>query len=148
MSKPNKQSQLPNDSIIKTNMPIIDFSDSFMIRTTINNSIDEIYTKLFTLPKWIQFMLKARYYLFVKPFGLSTGRKTIPIIFKNEKEIVIGEDDKHLYFRISILKYDTIIGTEIYLTTVVKFNNQWGRLYFAFIKLFHKLVCKSMLKSI
>jgi hypothetical protein len=60
----------------------------------------------------------------------------------------MGDDDKHLYYRISILKRNTEKRFEVYLTTIVKFKNNWGKIYFAFIKPFHKMVVKSMLKKL
>jgi hypothetical protein len=55
----------------------------------------------------------------------------------------MGEDDKHLNFRASIL-HDKAEGT-IYLTTLVHFNNVWGRLYFLPVKPFHKIIMKTLL---
>ena len=34
------------------------------------------------------------------------------------------------------------------ITTVVKFNNRLGRLYFFFIRPFHKVIIRSMLKRV
>ncbi|THB69041.1 MAG: DUF2867 domain-containing protein, partial [Desulfovibrio sp.] len=39
-------------------------------------------------------------------------------------------------------------GTEIYLNTVVRFNNIWGKIYFIPVKIGHKLVVKSVLQRL
>jgi len=127
-------------------MDRIDYFDSYFIKKESNCSIDEITSKILALPDWIKILLKIRHYLVVKPFGLNSGKQEVPILYRNEKEIVIGENDKHLYYRVSVYKKQD--KSEIYLTTTVKFNNNWGKVYFAFIRPFHKLVVKSMLKKI
>jgi len=35
----------------------------------------------------------------------------------------------------------------VYLTTIVKFHNIWGKLYFAPVKPFHKLIIKTLLEN-
>ncbi len=127
-------------------MDRIDYFDSYFIKKESNCSIDEITSKILALPDWIKILLKIRHYLVVKPFGLNSGKQEVPILYRNEKEIVIGENDKHLYYRVSVYKKQD--KSEIYLTTTVKFNNNWGKVYFAFIRPFNKLVVKSMLKKI
>lgn len=68
---------------------------------------------------------------------------------KNEKEVIIGEDDKHLNFRVSLLLHDpNALKKELIITTIVQFNNRFGRIYFALIKPFHTAVVRSMVKGI
>ena len=70
---------------------------------------------------------------------------------KSENEVILGEDDKHLNFRISLLKEDNLDkegSKKIVISTTVKFNNWFGRLYFLPVKPFHKLVVPIMLKGI
>jgi hypothetical protein len=85
-----------------------------------------------------------------KPFGLKTAKKTkqdkiFPIIAQNENEIVMGIDDNHLNFRVSVL-----IDREksyIYTTTIVHYNNGWGKVYFLPVKPFHKIIVCSLMKN-
>jgi hypothetical protein len=142
-----KNNEFPENTLINNDMDTIDFFDSYSIKKASDYSVNEITTKIFTLPNWIKMLLKIRHYLIVKPFKLSSGKQEVPILYKNDNEIVIGENDKHLYYRVSVYK-KTGQNSEIYLTTNVKFNNMLGRVYFAFVKPFHKLVVKSMLKKI
>lgn len=139
--------EFPQNSLINKDMDKIDYFDSYSIRKETNYSVNEITTKILSLPNWIKILLQIRLYLIVKPFGLSSGKQEVPILYENENEIVIGENDKHLYYRVSIYKKSGQ-HPEIYLTTNVMFNSNWGKVYFAFIKPFHKLVVKSMLKKI
>ncbi|MEW5956911.1 MAG: DUF2867 domain-containing protein [Chloroflexota bacterium] len=160
MAKIHKISNLPVNTLITKDMASVDYYDSYMVKKKTDDSIDEITRKILTLPSWIKIALRIRYFLIVKPFGLTTGRfdettkrsevnsEPVPVIEKNKNEIVMGSDDKHLYYRISVMKKEIEQGSEIYLNTVVRFNNIWGRLYFLPVKLGHKLVVKSLLKRL
>jgi len=57
-------------------------------------------------------------------------------------EAILGEDDKHLDFRISVQRR----SGDIVVTKVVHCHNLLGRLYLALITPFHRLVVKSMLR--
>jgi hypothetical protein len=167
MTKLHKLNKYPKNTLITKDLESIDYFDSYMIVKETDDSIDKITERILTLPYWVKTLLNIRYILIVKPFGLQTGMKKqehlvkvqdehlyqnnfgeVSIIDKNENEIVMGDDDKHLYYRVSILKRNTEKRFEIYLTTIVKFKNNWGKVYFAFIKPFHKMVVKSMLRKL
>lgn len=66
-----------------------------------------------------------------------------------EIEIILGEDDRHLNFRISILVRERAddLSLEITATTVVQCNNTLGRMYLAIIKPFHRAVMMSNLSN-
>ncbi len=70
---------------------------------------------------------------------------------KTDNEVVLGEDDKHLNFRVSLLlnkhKID-LTKKEIIISTTVEFNNWFGRLYFLPVRPFHKIIVPTMLKGI
>ena len=160
MAKIYKIKELPKETLITKNMASVDYYDSYMIKKKTEDSIDNITTRILTLPGWIKFALRIRYYLIVRPFGLSTGRfdnktenleknsEPVPIIEKNENEIVMGSDDRHLYYRISVMKKNIEQETEIYLNTIVRFNNIWGKFYFLPVRLGHPLVVKSLLSRL
>jgi hypothetical protein len=63
---------------------------------------------------------------------------------RNGNEIVMEEDDKHLTFGTSVLIDRE--QSEIYLTTVVKYHNWGGRLYFIPVKPVHRMLVKSQIK--
>jgi len=159
VAKVHKAAGLPEGTLITKGLDKVDYVDVYAVETKAGRSIEEIADRIFALPAWIKLALRLRHYLIAKPFGLKTGRfdtsgandektRTVPIIDKNENEIVMGSDDKHLYFRLSVLKQEAGERADVYLSTVVKFNNMWGRVYFAFIKLGHKLVVRSVLKRV
>ncbi|MGU3467286.1 DUF2867 domain-containing protein [Methylobacterium sp. C33D] len=70
-----------------------------------------------------------------------------PVRSRSEREIVLGEDDRHLDFRLSLLLSRRPDGQEeLVATTVVRCRNQLGRAYLALIRPGHALVVRSGLK--
>ncbi|MGD9209409.1 MAG: DUF2867 domain-containing protein [Desulfobacteraceae bacterium] len=158
---------LPAHSNISKNVrDNIHYIDSFKvkIKNKENYSIDFLTAKFFnSSPIWAKYLLGLRNYL-VKVFGLKTdsipnrmaidksirydpGDRAVcfQVIDRSDSEIVMAEDDKHLYFRFSILirkNRDSDLST-IFFTTIVQFHNIWGRIYFMPVKPFHKLIIKN-----
>jgi len=141
-----------------------DYVDSF--KGQINNPSVDVYKVLEAFfkstPKWIDTLFKIRNKL-VSVFGLKNDIVDIDEIpsplkvgdkvgfFKiyevNENEVILGEDDVHLDFRVSIhLEKDK--NNLLSIKTLVKFKNIFGKLYFVLIKPFHIIIVQSMLKNI
>jgi len=72
-----------------------------------------------------------------------------------EKEVVLGLDDKHLDFRASLLLDQNLDENKILkndhrsltISTKVKYNNLFGKIYFMPVKPFHRKIVPSMLKE-
>ncbi len=169
MKKVQKINNIPDKSIIQSNFNgAINYSDSFCIKisNSKNYSIDYLTALLFTsIPRWVQLLLKLRDIL-VKPFGLATGmfpeQETLnsslkykigdraiffTVVDRSSSEIVMAEDDRHLYFKTSLYIEKSIKdhSDTAYLTTLVQFHNFFGRLYFAPVKPFHKIIMRRLL---
>ena len=70
-----------------------------------------------------------------------------PILSANERELVLGEDDRHLDFRISLLVEHQPDDADLLIaTTVVRCHNALGRIYLKIIAPFHHLVVWSTLR--
>lgn len=92
----------------------------------------------------------------VAPFGLKTSISfsdrglgkigMFPIISSTGAEVVVGGDDKHLDFRIWISIQPSLKGSEVTISTLVKINNFFGRVYLFIIMPFHKLLTRSLLE--
>jgi len=66
-----------------------------------------------------------------------------PILNRTDNELIFGEDDTHLTFRLSLLRQpDRLIAT-----TVVHCKNRTGRIYLTVIRPFHHLVVFTKLKN-
>jgi uncharacterized protein DUF2867 len=65
-----------------------------------------------------------------------------------ENELILGEDDKHLDFRVSVLlrPRDAGPGREIVATTVAHAHNLLGRSYLAVVGPFHCMIMRSNLR--
>lgn len=121
-------------------------------------------------PDWIGKLFSFRNTL-VKHLGLKTPKNTMnrqeqlerfkcevgerlglfKVYHRDESEVVIGEDDKHLNFRVSLYlktSEDNAHEKTLTISTVVKFHSWLGRLYFFPVKPFHKLIVPTMLKGI
>lgn len=61
-----------------------------------------------------------------------------PIYFLGESEVVAGRDNKHLDFRLSVLKHNTGQTTFATVSTVCRVHNGFGRLYLRVIAPLHK----------
>ena len=106
-------------------------------------------------PGWAQSLMTVRDAI-VQPFGIKTatqlassegGRIGIFRIYAvTDDEIIVGEDDSHLDFRLSLLR-DRQAGPHgnITLASVVHCHNKVGRAYIALIKPFHKLIVQRSL---
>ncbi len=112
--------------------------------------------------RWVIQLMKVRDVL-VSGFGLKTsdqsarakpdGKARRVGIFRiyntNAHEIVLGEDDRHLDFRLSVLctAPPSPLGQHrLTLSTVVHCHNRLGRLYILVIAPFHRAVVKSFLR--
>ena len=107
-------------------------------------------------PAWISKLMGVRDTL-VAWLGLKTGKhlKTLEhaaraervgifkIYSRSDTEIVVGEDDKHLDFRVSVLRSS---GPTLTVSTVVHCHNLLGRVYLVVIAPFHRMVVKASLR--
>lgn len=108
---------------------------------------------------WISTALAVRD-LAVRPFGVLTsgemrsrlerdGRDRVdffPVLSRSSREIVLGEDDRHLDFRLSLLLDTRDDGrVDLIATSVVRCHNLFGRAYLAAIHLGHVFVVRSAL---
>lgn len=166
--------ETPYLSVLNNENEVYSYIDSFKsVFIDKNNDID--IQQVFILfsssdSKWVNALMRIRNAI-VKPFGLKTsdsiedrqlklnnlqpevGKRIgiFKIFDKTENEIILGEDDSHLNFRVSLLLSplsDRENEKELSVTTVVKFNNLLGKLYFIPVKPFHKVIVKRMTANI
>lgn len=167
-----RKSALPPTSILaKDHYHYVDSFEGDLMAYPQNLSITEIGKAFFSSgPKWIEQLFALRNNL-VKRLGLKTpaditdkqaqlaqfngevGERLglFEVFYRDEKEMVLGEDDKHLNFRVSLFLDDagtTSLQKRLTITTTVQFHNRWGKLYFLPVKPFHRLIVPTMLKNI
>ena len=64
----------------------------------------------------------------------------------NDSEVILGDDDWHLDFRVSICLNDKELQ-EVVLTTAVNYKNWFGRLYFMPVSFVHRLMVVFLLRN-
>ena len=111
---------------------------------------------VFRLPAWVKGLLQLRN-LLVKPLGLKTGPAEseartdgLPfrMLYRTGAEIVMGETDRHLDFRVSVLiRRPGAPDARVFASTAVRFHNALGRVYFFLIRPFHGLILRTLLKQ-
>ena len=112
-----------------------------------------------TCPAWLKFLFRLRD-LLVRPFGLKTGegpsREKLEEALNNGEscgfmsvaertadETIVALDDKHLVAYMSVY----IEGGQVFASTVVRYHNKLGVVYFNLIRPFHVLVVKNLFKQ-
>jgi hypothetical protein len=155
---------LPFQSGVTDIYTSVNLADAFAIRLPSSASDDPDVLARFIFshqPSWVRKLMSVRD-MIVACFGLKTGSHLATLandakagrvgIFKvystNENEIVLGEDDKHLDFRVSVLCSGgppPDPGRQLTVTTVVHCHNLLGRVYLLAIAPFHRMVVKASL---
>lgn len=161
------------NSVLTVNQKEYDYADSFEgIYTDKGNNItsDKVGKAFFTsAPSWVGKLLTLRNKI-VGLFGLKTSGQPnnreellnnfkcepnerlglFKVFDRTENEVILGEDDKHLNFRVSLLKsaINETNQNKLTITTTVEFKNWFGKLYFLPVKPFHSLIVPTMLKGI
>lgn len=168
------KTSLPEHSLLNASTTHYNYVDSY--QGTFNDIEDKFTStdigKAFFAsgPKWIDKLFRLRNSI-VSLFGLKTaGDKKdrekqlqnfkcnpgeqlglFKVFAKNENEVVLGEDDQHLNFRVSLfidqLSSDAS-NKRLTISTTVIFNNRFGRIYFLPVRSFHKLIVPTMIKGI
>jgi len=144
-----------------------DYADSFTVELRRPDSkIHEIYLGIFGhIPPWLKWLLVLRNAL-VAPLGIDgpTMRDMNRIEFRDSyavgdkivrwtlyaqepDEIIAGLNDKHLDFRVSVLRRGGDGGKRVVLTTAVKTHNRFGRFYLRSILPFHRLGVRRLLDN-
>ncbi|NTD87658.1 DUF2867 domain-containing protein [Agrobacterium tumefaciens] len=65
----------------------------------------------------------------------------LPVLSTHADELILGRNDRHMNFRISLLIKKSVVGPDyVYVTTVVRCQTRRGRAYLAVIRPFHRLL--------
>ena len=156
---------IPAQSPVTTVYESMNLADAFAVRLPFGTSGDPIVLWRFVMsqqPSWIGWLTNVRDAI-VACFGLKTAKHLatlsneangdhiafFKLYCKSESEIILGEDDKHLDFRLSVLRSPDLsptLGGQLTVSTVVHCHNLLGRAYLFVIAPFHRLVVKASLR--
>lgn len=142
---------IPKNSLIENFLPA-DYVDTFSREITGKQVItpqEFIHLAFNRPPKWLNWLMKLRNAI-VKPLGLDTHSNFTEMIYASSpNEEIFGMPDKHLTFHVSMWCGDYKDGKqELRITTIVKYNNWFGKIYFFIIKPFHVVIIRSILNNI
>ncbi|HTD02494.1 DUF2867 domain-containing protein [Undibacterium sp.] len=157
---------LPGESRVAHIYGKTDLADAYAIRLPEGAIADPELLARFVLSHqapWVASLMRLRDAL-VAGFGIKTSKQLqdlgdahddkriylFRIYATSANEILLGEDDKHLDFRLSVLHQTQVQSTEsssyLVLSTVVHCHNFLGRAYILLIAPFHRLVVQSSLR--
>ena len=151
--------EVPNSSVLDRS--VIDgayFRDSYRTRLgSTQATVVQVFHSVFGHhPVWMRYVLIVRNYI-ASWYGLEapTSAEIMnpaikssylvgdkigpwPIFSLNEKELVAGRNNKHLDFRLSVLKETNGHGASAVISTVCTTHNVFGKIYLFFVIPFHK----------
>jgi len=160
---------IPRSDKIFISFGKVNYEDSFCLSIETKNLFDVdfiIFKIIETLPNWIKLLLNLRNKI-ASIFGLKTGKigdvfdnpeklnfkqgqsiGDLSVILKEKYHLITELKDKHLDFRVSILIREEEYTTKVFFSTIVKFNNIFGKVYFFLITPFHRLIIPNTLKRL
>lgn len=146
---------VPAASHVSASFKHIDFADAYqVVLTRPQLSAEGAATAIFgTSPRWVGALMKLRG-VFARAVGLkhsdmrsgSRQRGIFKVQARYIDEIVIGDDDSHLNFRISVLRAGEADAATVTVSTAVEINNTLGSVYMFIVKPFHRVIARSMVQ--
>jgi hypothetical protein len=159
---------VPAGSLVASAFAVTSYADAYAIDLPPGRAhdVDTLARLLATsAPRWAEQLMWLRDRI-VSVFGLRTARSRIEaptsserlqpgdtagaftVFARSDDEIMFGADDRHLDFRASMLVQGDVSRSRAVLTTVVHFNNGFGRAYFFVIRPFHGLIVASLMRNL
>lgn len=153
---------LPPQSKLLRLFARVDFADAYAVALPPDATTDPEQLGRFILSKqapWVNMLMGLRDAM-VAGFGLKTagqlkqgdvapGERRVHI-FKiyetTEREILLGEDDAHLDFRLSVMCREVAGRRQVVVSTVVCCHNRLGRVYMKLIAPFHRAIVRDCLQ--
>ena len=113
------------------------FSDIIHTARFINAA--ELSGLFFSAPKWITILMKFR--------NIVVRNLSDLVYIESENIATVCKNDKHLDLEIAFITESMERDSQrISVSTKVRFHNSLGKCYFAIIKPFHNLICKTLLQ--
>ena len=163
-AQPVREVLVPTSSGLMRSLKRLDFADAYegaLSQPTID--IGDAYAAIFAHELvWVRWLMNLRGFIAV-PLGLAHTFDARPIaagekprfqagvragIFTVQSvstdEIIVGDDDQHLNFRISVLKTEREGQCFVTVSTGVEIHNRLGHTYMFVVKPFHRFLASYM----
>jgi hypothetical protein len=157
---------IPGDSLIAGAFPQIDYADAYRVRLPAGapDDIEALtHIALGATPRWVHALMGLRDRI-VGVVGLKTAPRNqgkparmplqpgarlgiFRVFARSADEMLLGEDDRHLDFRLSVLRQSDGMADWAIVSTVVRFNNWLGWAYFVPVRPLHQLIVPAILRS-
>ena len=154
---------VPSDSVLAPRYVGADLLDAFAINLPAgaNDDLEALARAGFERPAgWIRALTRVRDAVMAtvgvkssRAIGAAAAARGLvigyfPLLSKSAEELVVGEDDRHLDFRVGILlRAGAAGGRELVVVTVVHCHNLLGRMYLAVITPFHRVIARANLEQ-
>jgi hypothetical protein len=138
--------QPPSTPLLSRALPFVDWSDAYAVEIPIDGGGRDAQ-------EWADAVFRARPSLLVRIlFGARElavrlvgiergGRHVFDTVARSDQEVLLGADQEHLAFRVSVL----VQRDRVVLTTVVDVRNRRGLPYSALVRRIHPFVVRGML---
>jgi hypothetical protein len=73
-----------------------------------------------------------------RPMQIGEQRSYFRLLAQNTEESLLGDEDRHLDFRVSLLTRQAGEGSVLWVTTAVRTHNRLGRVYLAIVRPVHR----------
>jgi hypothetical protein len=161
------KSSLPENTQARNYLPA-DYVETYAVVVPAHSQLipDNLLITLWTdFPEWLQMLFKLRDWL-VKPFGLKAGNAgknfkqkfeeairtgspldLMSVPAKTANETIIRLTDRHLTAELSVHNEKLNDNKlKINIITLVHYHNTLGKIYFFFVRPFHKIIVKVITK--
>jgi len=159
---------IPESSKIFDHIGAVSYSDCYSTCINRRVSATDAYRAIFGhTPSWIESLMSVRNKIAAMiglknlsgptlenvansihqtPYVVGSRAGMFSVISVSEKEVILGDDDKHLNFRISVL-IDSDSKTIVYVSTIVEEHNLAGRVYMLIVKPFHRIIAPYVVRK-
>lgn len=154
---------VPEGGLAASTFPGVDYADAYAVGLPPGVSARSFAQAVFaSSPRWVTMLMALRNAV-VRPLGLIATRSALehaaaangsgerigifPVLAVAEDEVLLGLDDRHLDFRISVRTLDDGGERLGVVTTLVRFHGVLGRAYFVPVRPAHRLIVPAMLRG-
>lgn len=160
---------LPLDSALANPPKKYDYQDSYSAPVPLSLTATDAAWEFFGgAPAWVSALMRFRNSL-ASLVGLKTGETRTDrrielragqrvglfrIFSVTDREVILGEDDRHLDFRVSVflapaakaVQEQSEPRQQLIVSTVVHYRNVFGRIYFFFVRPVHQIIVPAMFR--
>lgn len=157
---------IPMASGLRASLHRVDFADAYeVLLNDPSMQVSHAYWAVFgSEPVWVSWLMRLRGRIAVcfglaHPFNMArisvgsvplfeAGLRAGPCMVQSisDCELIVGDDDKHLNFRISTFKSQRDGQSFVTIATAVQIHNVLGRAYMLFVKPFHRFIAPFMVR--